>query len=208
VVLPTQPWLDGYSVSRDVVRQFVAVPLGEGYTAEEQLTGEAEWGGIQMIFYPMKAEAYHALQARRREQGSRIQYRASQNAVMCCEPMGLAPGGRIRQEIAKDRYGFDVWDTSVSSRCFVHILNSISYREVTGHAPPTEPVGADAYRSRGIPWFDYYVQGDVLGGSGKLASLDGLGSAMLKKGKSLAGNAPMSAPWAVNLTQRGRRISE
>jgi hypothetical protein len=38
-VIPEQPWLDGFCVSRGVIRQFVAMPLGAGYTAEEQITG-------------------------------------------------------------------------------------------------------------------------------------------------------------------------
>ncbi|MCZ0953279.1 MAG: hypothetical protein OXJ56_11880, partial [Rhodospirillaceae bacterium] len=32
VVVPEQPWLDGYCVEKGVIRQFVAMPLGEGYT--------------------------------------------------------------------------------------------------------------------------------------------------------------------------------
>ena len=35
--LPEQPWLDGYCVEKGVIRQFVAMPLGAGYTVEEQL---------------------------------------------------------------------------------------------------------------------------------------------------------------------------
>ena len=38
VVLPDQPWIDGYCVETGVIRQFVAMPLGTGYTVEEQLT--------------------------------------------------------------------------------------------------------------------------------------------------------------------------
>ena len=56
LVVPGQPWLDGFCVRKGVVRQFVAMPLGEGFTAEEQLTGTAEHGGLQIIVYPMKAE--------------------------------------------------------------------------------------------------------------------------------------------------------
>ena len=41
LVLPDQPWLDGYCVDEGVIRQFVAMPLGAGYTVEEQLTGAA-----------------------------------------------------------------------------------------------------------------------------------------------------------------------
>ena len=54
LVAPKQPWLDGYCVEKGVIRQFVAMPLGQGYSAEEQLTGEAEFGGIQIQVFPMK----------------------------------------------------------------------------------------------------------------------------------------------------------
>ena len=33
------------------------MPLGEGDTAEEQITGEVEHGGIQIMVYPMKNPA-------------------------------------------------------------------------------------------------------------------------------------------------------
>ena len=48
VVVPEQPWLDGFCVAKDVVRQFVAMPLGSGYSVEEQITGKPEHGGLQM----------------------------------------------------------------------------------------------------------------------------------------------------------------
>ena len=52
LVVPDQPWLDGFCVERGLIRQFVAMPLGEGYTAEEQLTGEPQHGGLQVAVYP------------------------------------------------------------------------------------------------------------------------------------------------------------
>ncbi len=42
VVVPGQPWLDGFSVGEGLIRQFVATPLGAGYSVEEQLTGRAD----------------------------------------------------------------------------------------------------------------------------------------------------------------------
>ncbi|KAL8292826.1 hypothetical protein RQP46_000520 [Phenoliferia psychrophenolica] len=51
IVAGSQPWLDGICTEPGVVRQFVAMPLGKGYTVEEQLTGEAKVGGIQLDFY-------------------------------------------------------------------------------------------------------------------------------------------------------------
>ena len=58
IVTPDQPWLDGFNVGQDIVRQFVAMPLGEGFSAEEQITGAAEFGGLQILVSPMKKERY------------------------------------------------------------------------------------------------------------------------------------------------------
>ena len=61
LVVPDQPWLDGFCVQKGLIRQFVAMPLGQGYTAEEQLSGAAEHGGIQIIVYPMKRDRYEEI---------------------------------------------------------------------------------------------------------------------------------------------------
>ena len=37
VSLPKQPWLDGINCGDGYIRQFVAMPLGKGYTVEVQL---------------------------------------------------------------------------------------------------------------------------------------------------------------------------
>ena len=54
VVTPNQLWLDGIASSDGKVRQFVAMPLGEGYTVEAQLTGEEVVGGMQFEIVPSK----------------------------------------------------------------------------------------------------------------------------------------------------------
>jgi hypothetical protein len=168
VVATLQPWLDGFCVEKGVIRQFVAAPLGDGITAEEQLTGAAEYGGIQIIVYPMKKAARGRLMARRR-----AMYRAEAAMRPCAAaPMGLAAGGQMRQEIYEDHHDFDVWDLSVSSRCFVTILNAAGWHAVTGEAPPSTPISAEDYRRHGIPWFDYYAADQAaLPGSSRLAGL-------------------------------------
>ena len=57
MVSPEQPWLDGFAVEKGVIRQFVAMPLGEGYSVEGQMTGREEWGGLQISVTPLKAQA-------------------------------------------------------------------------------------------------------------------------------------------------------
>ena len=73
VVIPEQPWIDGFAIDDGFIRQFVAMQLGDGYTAEEQITGKAEFGGLQIIAYPMKREIYEELkeEERRREEERR-----------------------------------------------------------------------------------------------------------------------------------------
>lgn len=52
VVSPQQPWLDGIADENGTVRQFVAMPLGSGYSVEAQITGEEMKGGIQIQVTP------------------------------------------------------------------------------------------------------------------------------------------------------------
>ena len=148
LVLPEQPWLDGYCVEEGLVRQFVAMPLGDGYTAEEQLTGEAQHGGLQIVAYPMKRKRYEQLMGRRVYED--VQF----SPEVCSAPadeMGLAPGGRMRQEVYQDPYGLDAWDQRHASRCFVSITNSKPWLAVTGERPPTLPPSAKEYTEAGLP---------------------------------------------------------
>lgn len=176
VVVPDQPWLDGYVVERNTIRQFVAMPLGDGYTAEEQLTGTAEYGGIQIQVYPMKRDEFE----------QRFPIRTGPNApymetmvpealvyeVASPAPdMGLAPGGRMYQQVYQDPYPISVWDASATSRCFAHIANSLAWRALTGQAPPTIPPTASDYTDAGLPWFQWYTDDPVTEGSPELAGL-------------------------------------
>ncbi|KAL2867674.1 uncharacterized protein BJX67DRAFT_352058 [Aspergillus lucknowensis] len=52
VVVPGQKWLDGIAVGPGLVRQFVAMPLGSGYTVEGQISGKECFGGIQIEIIP------------------------------------------------------------------------------------------------------------------------------------------------------------
>ncbi|MEJ2119529.1 MAG: hypothetical protein P8Z76_02265 [Alphaproteobacteria bacterium] len=170
IVVPTQPWLDGYAVDKGTIRQFVAMPLGEGYTAEEQLTGAAEHGGLQIEVFPMKPDIYARIE---RDAGPDYMAAAPFESVQLASlDMGLAPGGRMIQEIYDDPYGLDAWEAEVSSRCFVSIANSLTWAAITEVAPPTKPPSAADYTAAGLPWFDYYG-GDrrALKGAEKLAKL-------------------------------------
>ena len=191
LVVPEQPWLDGFCVEKGLIRQFVAMPLGEGYTAEEQMAGEAEHGGLQIAVYPMEASRYEA-QRNARMYLSDVPPMAMEPSLKC--EMGLAPGGLMRQEICEDEYGFDAWDRSIRSRCFVHILNSVQLVHLTGCEPPGKPRTAQDYTAAGLPWFDYYGNDlSALEGAKKLAELDSVAVTKLKKGAGfLKDNDPVT----------------
>jgi hypothetical protein len=174
LVLPEQPWLDGFAVRKGVIRQFVAMPLGTGYSIEEQITGKADTGGIQLQVFPMRAEAYFRSEIEARlpksledllselvdtdllDSGEPIRYAMDASMVMEDARMGLGAGGTMRQEIFKDRRDFSDWDLSLTSRCFVHLCNSFLWRQITGSNPPHPPLTAKEYARAGVPWFDYY----------------------------------------------------
>jgi hypothetical protein len=190
-VAPLQPWIDGFAVSKGVVRQFVAMPLGSGYSAEEQITGAAEHGGLQILVHPMKRDAFEAHFPRAMRSGiTGADTGAYEMDTVCfSRAMGLAPGGRMKQEIYRDRFGLEAWDSGGRGRCFVHLVNSLMWEAVTDSKPPYPPVTAEQYRSHKLPWFDYYADGQV--------ALDG--GAALKRLKSIIelarvkGDVPLSA---------------
>ena len=192
--IPTQPWLDGYCVEKGAVRQFVAMPLGAGYSAEEQVTGKAEHGGLQLSVYPLKAEVWERILEMRRREREREQardefvlYEMALPSPAASLDMGLAPGGRMKQEIYEDPYAASDWETGHTSRCFVHIANSQVWRAVTGEEPPTVPPTAAEYERARLPWFQYYGErAGAVGGSAVLGKL----KSVLQMGKE-KGDVPL-----------------
>ena len=166
VVIPEQPWLDGYCAEEDVIRQFVAMPLGSGVTVEEQLNPESEFGGIQIEAFPLRPEKWEAMERERiacEKYRSASRYRRPLLPKMSMSafegfPMGLAKGGRIKQKIYEDIYNANDWDLSSSMRCWVHLCNSELWEQITGEKPPHKPFSAEEYNQEGLPWFDYYSE--------------------------------------------------
>ena len=183
LVCPPQPWIDGFKTADGQVRQFVAMPLGMGYTAEGQLTGEETVGGVQLVVVPPRAGRFrpppprvHAETARLASAKDGMPAPAPQAMAAGAPPggmeMGLGAGGRMRQQLYPDPHGPETWDAARAARVFVHIANSQLFREITGLAPPETPVSAQTYAQHGLPWYDLYDEhlGDV-GAAGPLAGL-------------------------------------
>ena len=96
--------------------------------------------------------------------------------------MGLAPGGRMRQEIYDDPHGLDAWDQRHASRCFVSIVNSRQWQAITSERSPNRPPTAAHYADAGLPWFDYYRELDAVEATDKLKDISGVAALSADKG--------------------------
>lgn len=159
MVCPPQPWLDGINAGEGYIRQFVAMPLGMGYTVEAQVTGEEKFGGIQIIVYEPKPGKFPDEPPERNflsRAAPHIQPSVALTASIGGSEMGLAAGGKMKQKIYPDPHGLATWDENNFGRVYVHIVNSLMYRELTRQEPPPTPVTARTYNQYGFPWFDLY----------------------------------------------------
>lgn len=188
VVCPGQPWLDGFKTAAGEVSQFVAMPLGMGYTVEKQITGKEDVGGIQLAGYTLTPAAKKAWEDEQREKTrsanltrSRVTKSgvigqslggvfgaqacagapAAESVDMNGAEMGLAAGGKMHQEIYRDTFAAGSWQTTAHGRVFIHIVNSQMYKAITGRDAPPSPISAQDYTKRGWPWFDLWDKEDV-----------------------------------------------
>jgi hypothetical protein len=175
LVCPTQPWLDGINAGDGTIKQFVAMPLGMGYTVEAQVTGKEDVGGIQILVFEPRPGVFPDQPPPRPEPAAPppgAPMAAPFAPMVGAAPpsgaapaaggmeMGLGAGGRMTQAILPDPHGREVWHQERPARVFVHICNSAMYRDITGEAPPPTPISARTYTDHGYPWFALYDEGE------------------------------------------------
>lgn len=176
VVLPDQPWVDGFKTAAGEVRQFVGVPSGSGLSVEHQLTGSDSVGGIQIQVWRLTPAALKQWKAKQVDfsLGSMVHFAMSPPSV---QAMAIGAGGRIRQEIYPDTFSKEDWQTTPAARCWVHLVSAADWRAITGEVPPPTPVSAEAYTRAGLPWFDYYdADADDLPTTEELAGIESVGA--------------------------------
>lgn len=152
VVCPLQLWLDGINTGENLVRQFVAVPLGEGYTVESQATGGLDTGGMRlMVFEPKPGLFPDRPPEGIRAGGVMRTARAPEDAG----GLGVGAGGRIEQRIYPDPYGVEAWDQDNRGEIYVYLAQHSLFRAITGVEPPPSPVSVREYEEQGPGlWFE------------------------------------------------------
>jgi hypothetical protein len=142
LVAPDQPWIDGINSGTGTIRQFVAMPLGHGYTVEGQLTGEEKVGGLQLVVFDAKPGRFPDAEP---------PLESPTHLEAFAGGMGIGAGGTMTQKIYPDAHGLDTWDPSASVSIDVRIVNASEWKP-----PPPTPVDAEAYTRAGLPWFKLY----------------------------------------------------
>jgi hypothetical protein len=153
LVCPDQPWLDGVHTGQGSIRQFVAMPLGLGYTVEASMTGAETFGGIQITVFEPKPGKFPDERPVTPDMGPVRTAMPKPGGVVA---MGLGAGGMMKQKIYADPYGIDTWDQDNYGQIFVHLINSAEFSEITGLEPLPTPIDAKTYTEHGLPWFDLY----------------------------------------------------
>lgn len=207
VVIPPQMWLDGFAVETGIVRQFAAMPLGKGSTFEEQISGTAEWGGIQIFAAPLKREIWKkkrrewetAEEIRRQQPRDGVRYSMGEKKV------GLTGGGTIRQELYVDPYGIDDWDMEVAQRVFVSIVHAKDWFKITGENNPNKPFTTQSYAAAKLPWYEYYDEDQkTLPGALSLAKLRSIAAYVKESAQSLMpGSSKFNQPRAIKIGPKG-----
>lgn len=169
LVFPLQESLDGYCTARGRVRQLIAAELGNGQTAEEQISGQARHGGIQIAAYPMKASEYEKLEIYKINWAGPLD--PDVESALEMRDIGFAAGGHIRESIRRDPYGAHVWDQDFRSRCFVTVVTPARWSEMTGEPPLSQAPSPSDYAIVGLPWLEEYIRDDALEGSARIAAL-------------------------------------
>jgi hypothetical protein len=190
VVTPEQPWLDGFRVGPDAVRQFVAMPLGKGFTAEGQVAGAEKIGGLQLRVIPPQIDVYWeksvrpCCERRWRTLTARPRSRDEIQVVACCggsAEMGFGAGGRIRQKIYADPHPVGTWDESAALACELHVIDARRWPDLTGEQVPTKPPTPQQYADAGIPWFYYESEAVTLAGQAPIAGIKSVGTMFSEK---------------------------
>ncbi|MEO9329137.1 hypothetical protein [Gordonia aurantiaca] len=196
--VPEQPWLDGFRVDARTVRQFVAMPLGRGYTAAEQLTGSDD-GAIRIEVTPLRASVWEERVAARSHAISAGAPVAAMPDGLPCDGatgtgMGLGAGGTITQSIATPLEPRDHWETDATARATLRIINSADWEALAGTRPHHAPPTIAEYRQHGYPWFEWYDDSLARQGDSKLSTLRSVQVIGTEKGESPLPDNPSFTP--------------
>ncbi|MDP2600237.1 MAG: hypothetical protein Q8P84_05825 [Deltaproteobacteria bacterium] len=157
-----QEWIDGIKEGKNTIRQFVAMPLGGGFTVSEQVGGKDKTtkGGLKIsVFNPKKGKFKKPPPKTSLFGSSPSLYmtpRLLDKQAVSSPEMGIAAGGKMTQKIYSDPYGITTWNEEKFGVIMVHIVNSEQFEAITGEKAPESPITKKDYEQFRHPWFGLY----------------------------------------------------
>ncbi|MCB2203641.1 hypothetical protein KQI65_02745 [bacterium] len=184
LVVPNQPWLDGIKTEDGVIRQFVAVAKGSGYSVEAQVTGAESEEALRIAVYEPRPgrfpeSAPFAYDRGRVQEVDAPAMAASARGGVRKSSLGMGAGGRMKQKVYPDAYGLRTWEKEAAVEIVLYIVDSEYFAAITGMTPPSTPIDAETYTTYGYPWFALYDErkpdipaGETLGNVRSTGELD------------------------------------
>ncbi|KAF3067219.1 Polyubiquitin [Daldinia childiae] len=141
---------------KNLIYSFVRVPVNEQRLIS---AGRELCDGLTLANYHIEPEATIHLCVRLFGGGVNLD-----DTPIGDHSMGVAAGGKIEQSIEMDIEPDSRWLKHMTMTIPVQILNSASFRSVTGRSPPPSPVTAATYAAQGLPFFDLPEEPSVIVG--------------------------------------------
>lgn len=149
--VPRQGWLSGSNLGEGAARQFVAMPPATDHAAGEKRGTTLDSSVLQLAVTPPHQEIFDAWQ-RSDKRPPIIMYPSEEAA----REMSLGPRRKLLHVVYPDGRPITDYNPARTLRVFVTILDAVTWRSVTGEAPPHRPPSAAVYASAGIPWSPLY----------------------------------------------------
>lgn len=144
IVAPPQPWLDGINAGDDMIRQFVAMPLGQGYTVEGQVSGEEHFGGIQLLsFLPKRGHRFETewSQKRRVVRRANTSHWSGSSVIPCGATMDSAMGDETFDSFENDFS--NAMMGSISASAYASASASVPFVLQKSLLRSARPIGAE-----------------------------------------------------------------
>lgn len=116
--------------------------------------------------------------------------------------LGVAAGGRIKQNICKDFHKAEKWIRDLTFTIPVHMLTPQMFEKATGTEAPTCPIDAQAYANAGLPFFSLFEKTPSnISGAKSFASVKSVNEVEAARGFA-TGQEPMVVPRTVELNEQ------
>jgi hypothetical protein len=99
--------------------------------------------------------------------------------------LGIGSGGSIIQHIERDDNNPRIWDVANSKILNVQIIDSTTFKLVTGFDPPKTPITVRMYQEMGLPFYKLWRDEEKEGVAGEWGALIGVDAAESKNMKRM-----------------------